>query len=575
MLAAKRWEQIVSLVEDWGFISVRELSKLCDVSEMTIRRDLQQLDQAQRLRRTHGGAFSLRPVLSPGSSNAQRAQPPAPQPEGFLADRVDVLIATSFDPRSDRVLLDRIENRNIPVIAESLGMGGVKALVAVDNYQAAAALGRWAGQYAGRHFAGRAHVLDLTYHLSNTQARSRGFMAGLKEVLPAAETILSINAQSGHQTAYQLTMDALSVYPVINMVFAINDATAWGAIQACRDSGVSPDSLLVLTFGLEGDTLKNALMAGEYCKAGLAMFPEIVGPVCIEAAIHAYHDEPMAKHLVTPHAVLTPETLTQFYTKSETGWQINWDTVYTELEIPLSIDKKLPSTADTLPRRIGFVVPYGEHEWYRNLVTCMQAYAECLEIELEVVDADQDLKDEVALRKRGIAQTAAEQVQPGDVLLIDGGQITLFLAEELARKENITVITNSIPVFDVLRDSPNITLISTGGLLRHPSETLIGPTAEAALRELRADKLFLAVTGVSLEFGLSHTNPAEVAMKQTMMRVAREVILLADHTKFGQESVVQVAPVNVVNKLITDNALPASIRLDLSKLGIEVILART
>lgn len=51
--------------------------------------------------------------------------------------------------------------------------------------------------------------------------------------------------------------------------------------------------------------------------------------------------------------------------------------------------------------------------------------------------------------------------------------------------------------------------------------------------------------------------------------------LLADHTKFGQESVVQVAPANVVNKLITDNALPASIRLDLTKLGIEVILAKT
>jgi DeoR/GlpR family transcriptional regulator of sugar metabolism len=136
-------------------------------------------------------------------------------------------------------------------------------------------------------------------------------------------------------------------------------------------------------------------------------------------------------------------------------------------------------------------------------------------------------------------------------------------------------ITNSIPVFDILRDRPNITLISTGGVLRHPSGTLIGSTAEAALRELRADKLFLAVKGISLEFGLSHTNPAEVAMNQAMIRAAREVILLADHTKFGQESVVQVAPANVVNKLITDNALPASIRLDLTKLGIEIVLART
>ena len=305
------------------------------------------------------------------------------------------------------------------------------------------------------------------------------------------------------------------------------------------------------------------------------MFPEIVGPVCIEAAINAYNHNTMANHLVTPYVVLTAQTLPHFYTQSQAGWHIRWDTVDRQLTIPLTISKTRQRTADTLPRRIGFIVPFSEHEWYKNLITCMQAHADDLRIELEVIDAAQHLKDEVALRKRGIAQMAAELVQPGNVILIDGGQVTTYLAEELIEKEDITVITNSIPVFDILRDKPAITLISTGGLLRQASETLIGPTAEAALRELRADKLFLAVAGISLDFGLSHTNLAEVAMKQAMIRAAREVILLADHTKFGQESVVQVAPASVVNKLVTDNALPASTRLDLIKRGIEIVLART
>jgi DeoR family fructose operon transcriptional repressor len=205
----------------------------------------------------------------------------------------------------------------------------------------------------------------------------------------------------------------------------------------------------------------------------------------------------------------------------------------------------------------------------------MQSHADRLGIELEIIDAAQHLENEVAQRKRGIALAAAALVQPGDVILIDGGQITTYLAEELTGKENITVITNSITVFDVLRNCPNITLISTGGLLRHSSETLIGPTAEAVLRELRADKLFLAITGISLDFGLSHTNVAEVTMKQAMIRAAHEDILLADHTKFEQESVIQVASATVLHKLITDNALPASLRLELIKLGIEVILATT
>jgi DeoR family fructose operon transcriptional repressor len=63
-------------------------------------------------------------------------------------------------------------------------------------------------------------------------------------------------------------------------------------------------------------------------------------------------------------------------------------------------------------------------------------------------------------------------------------------------------------------------------------------------------------------------------MKQAMVKAAREVILMADHTKFGQESVVQVAAANVVDKLITDNALPASARLEFATLGTEVIVAK-
>ena len=195
---------------------------------------------------------------------------------------------------------------------------------------------------------------------------------------------------------------------------------------------------------------------------------------------------------------------------------------------------------------------------------------------LEIVDAEQNLKEDVAQREREIARAAAEQVAPGDVILIDGGgAITTYLAEELACRENVTVITNALPVLQALHDCPNVTLLATGGLLRRGHDTFSGPTAEQSLRDLRADKLFLTATGITPDFGLSHGNLAEVATKQAMIRAAREVILLADHTKFGQEAVAQVAPLSAVSRLITDNALPPSTRLELSKSGIEVIIART
>ena len=573
MRAAERSNQIVLLVEEQGFVSVKELSALHDVSEVTIRRDLQRLHDENRLRRTHGGAVPLH--IPTTHLDDQPRQPSANPLEGFFVfDRIDVLIATSVDPRSDKMLLDRMKQHNTPMIAESIGMPGMKTLVSVDNYQASHALGRWAGDYAHNHFGGRAAVLDLTYQLENTQARSQGFMDGLKEILPTAETVLSINVQSSWPTAHQLTIDALEVYSEINIIFAINDASASGAIQACHDLGIDRDSLMVLPFGLEGDTLKNDLITGEYCKAGVAMFPEIVGPVCIEAAFNTFNQQPMPAHLTTPFTILTPETLPEFYTPTESGWLIRWDTVKRKLKIPLAIDRPARSSAATLPGRIGFVVPFIEHEWYSNLIAVMQAHVKDLGIILEVVDVDQHLKDEVTMRKRGIAEIAAAQVQAEDVLLIGGGQISVYLAEELMEKENITVITNSINVFRILRDNPGITLISTGGVLRSSNDTLIGLIGEGALRELRADKLFLEVAGVTLDFGLSDARLADVAMKQAMVKAAREVILLADHTKFGQESIVQVATANVVDKLITDNALPASARLEFATLGTEVIVAK-
>ena len=569
MTSIQRHLQIVDLTEARGFISVKELADCCTVSEVTVRRDLEQLDRAGRLRRTYGGAYAARQPARPASE--PRA---ALSAAGPLGDRVDVLVATPVDPVFDRALLDRAAKRDIPIIAESGAMAGARTLVAVDNFQAGVALGRWAGVYATEHYSGQAHVLDLTYQLENTRARSQGFITGLREILPGVDFVLSINAGSTRQSAYQLTGDVLDVHDDINVIFAINDATALGARQACQKRGIAPEALLLLTFGLEGNTLRDALMGGDYCKAGLAMFPEIVARVCIEAAVTAFRGRPLPEKLITPHAVLTPETLPRYYTRTTAEWRLNWETAFAQLHIPMDIDRRAVRTPGAMPRRIGFVVPFSEHDWYRSLTDCLLTHAAFLGVDLEIVDAAKNMSDDVLVREREIARVAAEQVLPGDVILIDGGGVTAYLAEELACRDNLTVITNSLPVLDALRDCPGITLIATGGMLRHGSDTLSGPTTELTLRELRADKLFITATGVTQGFGLSHTNLAEVAAKQAMIRAAREVILLADHTKFGQEAVAQVAPLNAITRLITDNALAAGTRLDLTQMGIEVVIAR-
>ena len=117
MPANKRLIQIEELVNQRGFISVRDLCEIHHVSEMTIRRDLQQLDEQGRLKRTFGGAASLRLNEKPGNHNGPDAL--SPSLNNVLTNRVDAIIATSLEKHIDRLLLDQANKKDLPVVAES------------------------------------------------------------------------------------------------------------------------------------------------------------------------------------------------------------------------------------------------------------------------------------------------------------------------------------------------------------------------------------------------------------------------------------------------------------------------
>lgn len=570
MAPKNRLEHIEKMINENGFLSVAELSQRCNVTEMTIRRDLLQLDKTDRLRRVYGGAVALRQTGSTELEDSLLTD----RPVGSLIEHIDVLIATSVNPNHDGALLQRIAKKNIPIVAESQAIPPEGTVVAVDNYQSGLEMGHWAGKFALKQFKGKIYALDLTTHLTNASLRSRGFIAGMQKILPNAEILLSIDAQSRYDIAFQLTLDALTVYPQLNLIFAINDTLALGAIHACQKMNISPDNMIIIPFGLEGDSLKEYLVAEpSFVRAGIAMFPEIVGPCCIEAAIAAFNQQELPNQLITPHKILTRETLPELYKFAANGWQIRWERVSQQLEIPLPLDPKQRPDGTIYPKRVGFIVPFSDHDWYKNLTRSMGEYANRYHIDFEIVDVEQNLKDEVEQRRRLIARVAADQVNPNEVIMLDGGPIANYLAEILVTRDNLTFITNSMQAFEILKRNPANILICTGGAYRSSSHLLVGPPAEGTIRGLRVDKLFLMVSGISLNFGLSHTNISEVTIKQAMIQSAREVILLVDSTYFGIDSLVQVAPLSVVSKLITDDALPASMRLDLNKLGIQIFLA--
>ncbi len=137
-------------------------------------------------------------------------------------------------------------------------------------------------------------------------------------------------------------------------------------------------------------------------------------------------------------------------------------------------------------------------------------------------------------QKKAIAQAAAQLVEPGAAIALSAGTTTYELARAVRSVPDLTVVTNSVPVAELLHESgtPGQTVVLTGGV-RTPSDALVGPVAVAALRTLHVDPLFLGVHGIDERAGLTTPNLVEAETNQALVQTARQVCVLADHTKWG------------------------------------------
>jgi len=135
------------------------------------------------------------------------------------------------------------------------------------------------------------------------------------------------------------------------------------------------------------------------------------------------------------------------------------------------------------------------------------------------------------------------------------------------------VITNALNIASVFAGKPNVSVIVVGGLLRHSELSMLGHIAEQTLKELNAARVIMGMRAISIEHGLTSDYLPEAMTDRAIIRSAPEVILVADHSKFGKVSTALVAPITAVHRIVTDSATPADIVAELRELGIEVILA--
>jgi len=173
--------------------------------------------------------------------------------------------------------------------------------------------------------------------------------------------------------------------------------------------------------------------------------------------------------------------------------------------------------------------------------------------------------------KRAIAAAAADLVEDGQTIAISSGTTTLELAWRLVDRR-LTVITNALDIAAALLDRPGIELVVLGGVVRPGMHSTLGHLAELALRELRADALFMGIGAVSAEHGLMNDSIPEILTDRALRRSAHTCTVLADSSKLGAVAPAFLFGLDSIDTLVTDSGADAVEVAAIEAQGVRVIV---
>ena len=173
-----------------------------------------------------------------------------------------------------------------------------------------------------------------------------------------------------------------------------------------------------------------------------------------------------------------------------------------------------------------------------------------------------------------IGHAAAQLIRDHDIVMLDSGTTTAEVARHIKflKLKSLTVVTNALNIAMELANLPHVRVIMIGGILRQMSYSLVGPHAEQTLKGLNADKLFLAVDGLDPEIGLMTPDVLEAQLNAMMIKVSREVIVVADSSKFARRNLSVIATLDAVHKVITDDKVDPKLAAALEARSIEVLI---
>ncbi|MCE5329203.1 DeoR/GlpR family DNA-binding transcription regulator [bacterium] len=178
--------------------------------------------------------------------------------------------------------------------------------------------------------------------------------------------------------------------------------------------------------------------------------------------------------------------------------------------------------------------------------------------------------------KKRIAVEAAKRINDGDSIIIESGSTCQGLVRHLVNKNNLKIATAGISVAEELLELLNIKndfeISVCGGILRAGSSIYVGPHAVGFFKSINVDKSFIGTVAISVAKGLSTATQFDAELAKAIIDSAKEVILLADSSKFETESYINFMPLTEINEIITDNKLDMKIIEKIKKLGVKITL---
>ena len=175
--------------------------------------------------------------------------------------------------------------------------------------------------------------------------------------------------------------------------------------------------------------------------------------------------------------------------------------------------------------------------------------------------------------KRAIARWAAEQVLPGETILLDAGTTVGAMGDFLRDVPDLVVIAAGLTALEALADADDVRVECIGGTLRHLSQGFIGPLAEATLQRLTFDRAFLGADAVTADLGICEAELEQTRLKEIMIERADEVYVLAHADKLGRRPFHAWAPIPPGATLVTDSSATDAQTRPFEKAGVRVVTA--